>query len=211
MVCVETISRVPALAPSRSDVLYGSNGDGAIDSRPHTSPLGGRSKDSPKRRDVGRAPVSSAPPRTPRRIRPPPRQPKAIPGNCRKRGMYGLPRCTKNRHPTTSTPQNEPRLGDSFVGGGYDEEETLTLRRGPDYVGGCSAVVASESGVCGGASLDDGTPAFAATRPDEAAADGMMHGGLLWRESGVGRETELATDGVPQGFEEACRPVREKR
>lgn len=85
----------------------------------------------------------------------------------------------------------------------------MPLRQGPGYAAGCSAVVNDDSGVCGGASFDPETGPFMTPWPNEEAADGLMHGGLLWRESGFGRETELATEGVPQGIAEACRPVRE--
>lgn len=206
MVGVATASRVPTLVPSRSESLCRSNGVGTTDGRPHTSPWGGRSTHTPKNFHGGRAPVSSAPPRFPRKIRPPPRLPEGLPGNCHKKGMYRLPRSAKNRRPTARTTRHEPRLG-SFISGGYDTEEAKPLRRGPDYAGGCSPIVGSEGGVCGGVTWDVGTAPFVATRPDEEASDGVMHGGLLWRESGFGREIDLATKGVPQGTTEACQPV----
>lgn len=178
--------------------------------QPHTTLRGRESTDSPRILQGGRAPVSSAPPRFPRRIRPPPRQPKALPWKHGTKGMYRLPRSAKSRHPTArSTARDDSRLGSSCVGGGCDKEEIIPFRRGLDHAGGCSAVVRDESGICGRATLDTSTDPFVATWPDEEAADGLMHSGLLWRESGFGRETELATEGVPQEIAEACRPVRE--
>lgn len=209
MVRVATASRAPTMTPPRSEPLYKSNEEMPIDVRPHTTLWGGGSTDSP-RIHGGRVLISSAPPRTPRRIRPPPRQPKALAGTYRKPAIYKLPRSARKRHPPPrSATRDESRLCSSRIRSGCHREGAIPLRRGPDFAGGCSAAVRDEGGVCGGATLDPGNAPFVARWPDEEAVDGLMHGGLLWRESGCGRETELTTDGVPQEIAEACRPVRE--
>lgn len=205
---VATARRVPTMAPSRSEPLCRSNEDMGIVVRPRTTLWEGGSTDSPRIRG-GRIPISPEPTRTPRRIRPPPRQPKILPRNYRKHAMYGLPRSTKSRRPTIgSTTHDEPRLGSSRVCRGYDREEETPLNPAPQYTGCRSADVRDGGEVCGGTALDPDTPPFVATWSDEETADGLMHGGLLWRESGFGRETELTAKGTPQGIAEACRLVR---
>ncbi len=46
-----------------------------------------------------------------------------------------------------------------------------------------------------------------ATWPEEEAADGLMHGSLLWQECGFGRQAELTSEGDLRGIADACAPV----
>lgn len=197
------------MVPSRSEPCYKSNEDGQVDIRPRTTLGGGGSTNSSRIRGECH-PISSASPRTPRRIRPPPRQPKAFPGKYRQHAGYKLTRSArKPRPPPGSTTRDQPRPGcSSGDGGGCRSEESVSLGLGLAHAESCSAVVREEAGIGRGASskLDD-VP-FMATPQDEETASSLMYGGLLWRESGFGRETELITLGVPQGLAEACRPVR---
>lgn len=193
------------MGPSRSEPMYKSNEGMPIDVRPHTALRVGGSTDSPIIHG-GRAPISSAPPATPWRIRPPPRQQKALPGTYRKHTISRLPGIAKKGHPP---PRSTTRVGSSRVGSSYHKEGAVTLLRDPEYASDYSAAVRDECGVCGDAALDPGDVPFVATWPDEESADGLMNNGLLWRESGFGREMELTTERVRQGVAEACQPVRE--
>eukprot|EP00903_Cladosiphon_okamuranus_P019584 g18012.t1 len=136
--------------------------------------------------------------------------PKALPRKYRKNATFRLPTSARHRLPATSSKmRDEPGLGGIRGGSVRDEEEPMTRHKGPGFATGCSAVVRDDSGICWGSSFDPATDPFMTAWQNEEAADGLMHGGLLWRESGFGRETELGTEGVPQGIAEACGPVVE--
>lgn len=92
-------------------------------------------------------------------------------------------------------------------------EEAASLCQSPGCVGSCSTKFRDKRGVRDvtkrGIACLPGTVPLTATWPAEEAPDGLMYGGLLWRESGLGREVEITPEGVPREMAEACRPVSE--
>lgn len=114
--------------------------------------------------------------------------------------------------PSNTTP-GESRLGSRTIDLERRDEPAWPSQGPGYYAGSCSTEVRGKSGLQGamreGMACAPGVVPVMATWPAEEAPDGLMHGGLLWRESGYGRELECTTEGVPQEIAGACRPVSE--
>lgn len=197
------------MSPSRSEPLNSGNEELPIDARPCTTLCGTGRTDYSSNPD-GRAPISTPSP-IPRKVRPPRHQSKAFPGKFRRPEMYIWPRSAKKRRPIPSNATPHGSRLESCISNFDRKGGAASLYQGPGYAGSCSAEGLDEGGVRGvirgGTTSVPGVIPLVETR--EEAPDGLMHGGLLWRESGFGREMEITTDRVPQEMVEACRPVSE--
>ncbi|CAM9371805.1 unnamed protein product [Ectocarpus fasciculatus] len=183
-------SEARMMASSRSESSRKGNEGIPMDVRPRTTFLcGGGSTNSLI--DHDRVVFTPALPPTPCRVRAHCRQPTAYPRAYRKHGKYNLPRSARRRRPSPrNTARSAPRWDTREVDGGREAEATPSLRQDREP---CGTDVA----------------ALVANFPAEEATDEMMKGSLLWRESGVGRVTELTAEGVLHGMGETCRPVTE--
>ncbi|CAM9492938.1 unnamed protein product, partial [Ectocarpus sp. 4 AP-2014] len=195
---VVTPSKTRMMAPSRSESPRKSNRGIPIDVRPRSAFLnGGGTTDSVIDHDR----VVFTPTLLPKscRVRTPSRQPTAYPGPYRKHGKYNLPRSARRRRTSPpNTARSAPRWDTGEVNGGHEAQATPSLRQDLD----CSGAGVREP-------WDTGVAALVRNFHAEEATDDMMKGSLLWRESGVGRVTELTAEGVLHGMGETCRPVTE--
>lgn len=114
--------------------------------------------------------------------------------------------------PSSTTP-DESRLDSRTLNLECRDESARPSQDPAYYAGSFSTEFRGKGGIQGpmreGMTCVPGVVPVVTTWPAEEVPDGLMHGGLLWRESGFGRELEYTTEGVPQEIAGACRPVSE--